>query len=53
MKKRYKKPNICEVDFEILDLILASGDPTPGHGGDFPGWEPDDDDEGDYIIDGF
>lgn len=38
MKKNYKKPNICKVDFEILDLILESGGEDVGGGGDDPGW---------------
>ncbi|MBR2190410.1 MAG: hypothetical protein IJ883_02040 [Eubacterium sp.] len=37
MKKEYKKPNICAVDFEILDLILASEAVVPG--GNEGGWE--------------
>ena len=41
MKKQYKKPNICVVDFEILDLILASGDEDIGGGGDWDDWEWD------------
>ena len=36
MKKNYKKPNICKVDFEILDIILES-DWGAGHGGDDDG----------------
>lgn len=43
-KKKYRKPNICEVDFEILDLILES----VGHGGGSSGWEFDDEDEDDF-----
>ena len=38
MKKEYKKPNICALDFEILDLILASGDWNGDHGGDDDDW---------------
>lgn len=42
-KKKYRKPNICEVDFEILDLILESVHSTGEHG-----WEFDDEDEDDF-----
>lgn len=40
MKKRYKKPNICVVTFDILDLILTSGEGEwePGNGGGW-GWD--------------
>ena len=38
MKKEYKKPNICAVDFEILDLILTSEAVNPD---DDWGWEFD------------
>lgn len=26
MKKKYKKPNICTIDFDILDIICTSGE---------------------------
>lgn len=53
MKKEYKKPNICAVDFEILDLILASEAVAPG--GPEEGWEFDDFDSfnGGYDTMGF
>ena len=41
MKKNYKKPNICKVDFEILDLILESGGENTGAEPDPEGWEFD------------
>ena len=53
MKKEYKKPNICAVDFEILDLILASEAVVPSV--DEGGWEFDDFDSfnGGYDTMGF
>ena len=50
MKKRYKKPNICEIDFEILDLIRASGGYNVGGGGGSGGWAWDDDDDDEDSI---
>ena len=28
MKKKYKKPNICAIDFDILDIIHTSSETT-------------------------
>lgn len=39
MKKRYKKPNICAIDVDILDIIMTSDGENAGA-----------DDEGEIIF---
>ena len=44
MKKHYKKPNICAIDFDILDIIYTSAGENAG------ATNPDDDWEFDMFM---
>lgn len=53
MKKEYRQPNICALDFEILDLILASGGEDVGGNTDWDDWGWEDGFNGGYDTMGF